>query len=144
MFEKIGFTGTRHGMTVDQQDAFYLMFESTFDKAKEFHHGDCNGSDEEAHKICRTGLNVKVVIHPPSYNKFRANCKGDIVLQPQPYIDRNHNIVDATDVLVATPDTPEKLHSGTWATIRYARKQNKDIYIIKPSGKIEHYTHKDE
>tara|TARA_Y100000310_G_scaffold345515_1_gene465856 strand:+ start:6240 stop:6656 length:417 start_codon:yes stop_codon:yes gene_type:complete len=135
---KIGFTGTRHGTTNEQKKSFHLLFQKTLKKATEFHHGDCVGSDKETHNIVDTNFLVtKIVVHPPSYNKFRANCKGDIILQPLPYIERNHNIVDETDILIATPDTPEKLHSGTWATIRYARKQNKDIYIIKTGGKIE-------
>ena len=136
---KIGFTGTRHGMANEQKKSLHLLLKNTLKKVTEFHHGDCIGSDADAHKIIKTNiLTNKIVIHPPSYNKFRANCKGDVALQPLPYIERNHNIVDETDVLVATPDTPEKLHSGTWATIRYARKQHKDIYIIRPSGKIEY------
>jgi len=133
---KIGFTGTRHGMTNKQKEAFSSMFKTTLKKIKEFHHGDCIGSDKEAHEIINN-YNVKTIIHPPSYNKFRANCKGDIILQPLPYLERNHNIVNKTDILVATPDIPEKIHSGTWATIRYARKQHKNIYIIRINGKID-------
>jgi hypothetical protein len=132
---KIGFTGTRHGISNAQKKAFKNLLAQLKEKKEitEFHHGDCIGSDEQVHKIVKSNNDkTKVVIHPPSYN-----CKGDISLKTFPYLDRNHNIVDNTDILIATPDTLEKLHSGTWATIRYARKQKKEIYIIKSSGKIE-------
>ena len=44
-------------------------------------------------------------------------------------------LVDACEVLLATPKGPEKLRSGTWATVRYARKVGKRIVIIEPDGK---------
>jgi len=138
---KIGFTGTRHGMQTPQSAKFKELM-SQFHKDHtdiEFHHGDCIGSDEEAHNISKTE-HTKVMIHPPSDNRFRAYCKGDAVLKPLPYLKRNHNIVNASEILIATPDTQEKVHSGTWATIRYARKKDKAIYIIKPNGQIKFET----
>jgi predicted Rossmann fold nucleotide-binding protein DprA/Smf involved in DNA uptake len=44
--------------------------------------------------------------------------------------------VNETGVLVAMPDGPEELRSGTWATVRYARKQGKDGRIIYPDGLV--------
>jgi hypothetical protein len=64
---------------------------------------------------------------------LRAFCKGDTVYPEKEYIERNHNIVDNTDMLIAFPSTKtEILKSGTWATIRYARKKGKKIIIIDP------------
>jgi len=57
---------------------------------------------------------------------------------PRPPLVRNRDIVDATDMLIAAPATrKEVLRSGTWATIRYAKKMKKWIYIIYPSGHKE-------
>jgi hypothetical protein len=54
------------------------------------------------------------------------------------YIARNHDIVDASAVLVATPrDWYEEQRSGTWATIRYARAQRKAVIIVWPDGRAE-------
>jgi hypothetical protein len=39
--------------------------------------------------------------------------------------------------LIATPSTDdEQLRSGTWATVRYARKAKKRIKLIFPNEKI--------
>ena len=62
---------------------------------------------------------------------MRAFCIGTIVKEPQPYLQRNHNIVNECDMLVAFPSTSnEVLRSGTWSTIRYAKKAKKPVEII--------------
>ena len=131
-----GFTGTRNGMTQKQKEAFrdtIILLE--IDK---FHHGDCIGADFLAHEIIKNiNTNIKIIIHPPSYAKYRAFCKGNVILGQRPYLDRNKDIVDHSDLLIATPgEFKEKLRSGTWSTIRYARKKNKSIYIMMPDGKV--------
>ena len=123
---KIGFTGTRHGMSEYQKKEFKNLMITK--KCEEFHHGMCVGSDEQAHLIVKE-LEIKVIGHPPTFKKFTANCKCDIVKKAFDYLKRNKNIVDESDILIATPDTKEKIRSGTWSTIRYARIQNKEIYI---------------
>ena len=125
-----GFTGTQIGMTVRQSAelARVLMEE----KVDEFHHGDCIGADAQAHEIAyRQG--IKIVIHPPTDPRKRAYCrKHDVIVLPEkPYLVRNHDIVDASNFLIAAPKNHhEELRSGTWATIRYARKQNKRVRML--------------
>lgn len=59
------------------------------------------------------------------------------MLHPRPYLDRNHDIVDATDVLIAVPNSvKEELRSGTWATIRYAKRTKQPLMVIPPDGHI--------
>ena len=135
----IGFIGTRHGMSESQKKALFGFIKEK--KFNEFHHGDCIGSDEQAHNIIikyrdETKEKIKIHGHPPKYKKYRANCQFDIEYTADDYLPRNHNIVDSTDILVATPDTPERLRSGTWATVRYAREKNKKIYVIHRNGHI--------
>lgn len=130
----IGFTGTGHGMTDYQRLAFAEAIRLI--QPVEFHHGDCVGADAEAHEIVRrVAPACVIVIHPPAIKAKRAFCHGDKVLDPEDYLVRNHRVVDAVNSLIATPQTiDEVLRSGTWATVRYARKKlpEKNILIIPP------------
>ncbi len=126
---KIGFTGTQTGLSPDQRGTLYV-YAATCSIKDEFHHGDCIGADAEAHDIFGL-MDVPIVIHPPVNEAKRAFRKGT-VLPAKDYLARNHDIVDACDVLIACPSGKEKLRSGTWATIRYARKIGKPVRIIEP------------
>lgn len=129
---KIGFTGTRDGMTRPQKEAVKKLIA----KATEFHHGDCLGSDTQAHDIAK-GLGIKTVAWPPKNEKQRAFCLADVVMPADEFLTRDHKIVDATLLLVATPKSDqEERRSGTWATVRYARRQRKTIAIVHPDGKV--------
>lgn len=93
--------------------------------AHEFHHGDCVGADEQAHQLlkwmrtARDTPRVRVILHPPDNPSKRANCRADEVRKALPYLERNKEIVDETQFLIATPKgTEEELRSGTWATMR--------------------------
>ena len=133
-----GLTGTHEGMT----DAQKVMVRSAFKvwDIKEFHHGDCIGADKESHDIVTIMGGVKRVIHPPSNPKRRAFCKGDVLLPEYPYIERDHHIVDAVQRMLGTPrGMNEELRSGTWATIRYAKKVGRRLTIIYPDGSREEF-----
>jgi len=57
----------------------------------------------------------------------------DEVWPAKPYLERNHDIVDATDYLIFAPKTRhEQLRSGTWATYRYAKLMRKNILMLHP------------
>lgn len=130
----IGFTGTRHGMTDPQRRTVHAVLNLYFVADAQFHHGDCLGSDAQAHFIARH-LNYQIRIHPPTDPKFRAYCCAGVILAPKDNITRNHDIVDMTRILVATPrSATEEMRSGTWATIRYARTKHRKIIIITPNG----------
>lgn len=137
-YSKIGFSGTQDGMTLEQRSKFVYLPSELF--PDELHHGDCIGADNEADDAAMT-RKMKIVVHPPINPKKQAFCNlkpysNRIVLSPRDYIDRNHDIVDQTECLVATPKNNIQLGSGTWSTINYARKQNKDVFVVWPNGKI--------
>lgn len=126
---RMGFTGTQKGMSDKQKRAFIAFVKEN--KPSEFHHGDCIGADSEAHDIVEHySPNTKIIIHPPKDAKKRAFKSGEEVLNERDYLDRNKDIVDHTDILVATPKGKEELRSGTWSTIRYAKKVNKDRKVL--------------
>jgi hypothetical protein len=126
----IGFTGTQRGMS-DRQKKGLRVHLLVAEPGSELHHGDCFGGDEEAHEMALE-LGLRIVIHPPLNNSKRAFCKGaHLVLPPKYYIDRNHDIVDVSALLIAAPKTDEEeVRSGTWATVRYARKMDKQRLLL--------------
>ncbi len=137
---RIGFTGTRRGMTDDQK---YMVKKLLLKlKPTQFHHGDCIGADAEAHEIVmeidENRRYTYIVKHPPQDGKQWADCQPFWASRPfKPYLQRNRDIVDETSVLIATPATARELQrSGTWATIRYARKCGKEVWIIRPDGEL--------
>lgn len=134
--QDIGFTGTRKGMTAPQRVVveFILKFYSGVGC---LHHGDCMGADAEAHRIAQN-FDLRVFLHPPDNNSARAFCKNaTYVGDPKPYLERNHDIVDYSVMLVAAPATTDEVkRSGTWATIRYALKEGKDVAIVDPEGRL--------
>lgn len=129
-----GFTGTSKGMTVSQKRSVRKLLEHV----DVLHHGDCIGADSHCHKIAKEMI-ISIIIHPPEDNKARAFCKGaHFTYPPKPYLKRNHDIVDNSEFMIATPkEFQEVLRSGTWATIRYALKKNKRVYIVWPDGKVD-------
>jgi len=139
----IGFTGTQQGMTGAQKVSFETLIYNLTGPCPDFtfNHGDCVGADAQAHNIVYEIFGCRVYIHPPIDNKKRAWSKGAAHTNPPvEYLQRNRNIVNASEILIATPNGfKEERRSGTWATIRYAKRLRKRIFIIYPDGYIEEF-----
>lgn len=130
---RIGFTGTRLGMTARQRSLLLgqlVLWPQSF----EFHSGDCVGADQEAHELVQQfASEASTFGHPPDNSALRAFCRYDFEYQPAPYLVRDHRIVDCTDFLVAAPRSLQaETRSGTWATVQYARRKGKRVYILAP------------
>jgi len=140
----VGFTGTQKGMTLYQKKELVNILNSLrpypyYPYSTQFHHGDCIGADKEAESIARGRL-LSTWAHPANnvseYKK--AHCPSHNVLLSRPALERNHDIVNAAGIMIACPgEYGEIIRSGTWATIRYARKCKKPLIIIYPNGKWE-------
>jgi len=131
---KIGFTGTRRGMTAEQKTALRNLLQAA---GGEFHHGDCVGADAEAHDIAQA-CGLEPVIHPPTDPKQRAWKAASRILLPLPYLHRNKEIVRETESIIATPSEFDEQHrSGTWSTVRYARKLGRQVLVILPDGRLQ-------
>lgn len=136
----LGFTGTRHGMTLKQRSTVARLFRSL--PLTELHHGDAKGSDAQAHWLAVHMPDVLIVIHPPNNTRERAFC--DIapphsIRKPRPYLVRDQDIVkEGVDGLVAAPksaDPPASLRGqGTWTTVGYARKAKRRVWLVFPDG----------
>jgi hypothetical protein len=131
---KIGFTGTQRGMTPDQKHTVVNLLSR---RDGELHHGDCIGGDSDVHSIVES-LPYWIVIHPPINPAKRAFRKAHEFREPRDYLVRNKNIVVETERLVATPgEFEEQLRSGTWSTIRHARRLRRSTWIVLPDGSVK-------
>lgn len=134
----IGFTGTQQGLTHHQHIALgdYMGQVSWETGRPTLRHGDCIGADAQAHTLA-FNLGWWIRTHPPVNARKRAFKKGHWTEAPYPYLIRNQHIVDKCDMLVACPKGPEELRSGTWSTVRYARRTHRLCTIIWPDGNTE-------
>lgn len=125
-----GFTGTRKGMTQRQKNSLKERLLGV----TEFHHGCCVGADADAHGIALE-MKISIIGHPPTDQRLMAKGLTGYteMREPKPFLDRNKDIVDESEFLIAAPETEEEtLRSGTWSTVRYARKQKKQRQILLP------------
>lgn len=129
----LGVTGNRSGLD-DKQRAWLKAFLLKH-SPKELHHGDCIGVDAEVHDMVRESLPAcKITVHPPTYDDQRAFKKGDKEYPKKHFLVRNKLIVKRCTVLVGFPIGTETLRSGTWSTIREARRKNKPHHIVYPES----------
>lgn len=143
---KIGFTGTRNGMNEIQAKTLVQLFTGfrEFDKKiTEFYLGDCVGADmQSGHLIFKHAKNpFKCYLLPSDIPSMQGHLEIHypcVRLPPKPPLERDVDLVISIEILFATPkENIEQIRSGTWYTIRQAKKQGKDIYIIYPDGKVE-------
>jgi hypothetical protein len=100
------------------------------------HHGDCIGADAQmAAEFERAG--AFVCAHPPVDEKYRAFYPSDRVEPAREYLQRNRDIVNESELLIALPRGFETQRSGTWSTVRYAVQQGIPVIIWYPYGQEE-------
>jgi len=137
---RVGFTGTRHGMTPIQKLVLQTLLQEQFKGGAiqpVFHHGDCVGADAEAAAIA-LDIGYKLECHPPLSNSHRAYVVSSVYHPPRPYLDRDRDIVVASEVLFVTPfQKKHVIRSGTWTTYRYGQRLKRHTYIIYPDGIVE-------
>jgi hypothetical protein len=136
----VSFTGTSESVKMPQLDRLNEELRILRDKGFEWlHHGDCINADADAHRIWQA-LGGKIWLHPPDNDKKRAYCElqmGDCSEPELPYSIRNQYIVKRGRRLLACPGTMTEItRSGSWSTIRYARKLYRNIKIILPNGQV--------
>lgn len=139
MLTKIGVTATQQGLNQKQ----WKIANNLLRGIDVLHHGDCVGGDYDLHVVTRqVSPGAKIVIHPPLDDKKRAWCVGDELLTPDGYRERNDAIVWMSNRLIAFPSSMvEILRSGTWMTVRLARKARArghsiQTLIVFPDGRV--------
>jgi hypothetical protein len=140
---KLGFTGTRNQLTMQQRTWLVEFVKET--QPEEAAHGDCIGADEEFHSILRAyARSCRIEIWPSIHPTMRAYCDGDIIHESLPSLERDQLIVDfATEFVGCPPTNKEITRSGSWATLRKARKKYRRneldaLYVVYPDGYIAH------
>lgn len=146
---EISVTGPRKGRNRTQARQGRVFLDTMQDRGFDLriHHGDCVGVDAAWHTDALL-RNMKVEVYPPIDERYRAfsyGAEGLVTIHdPKPYLERNIDLVDASQILVGTSATAyETKRSGTWWTIRYARHVDIPRFIIWPSGHIQ-FEWKDE
>lgn len=139
----IGFTGTQYGMSHEQYNVLLSLIKGL--RPTEVHHGMCIGADHQFHEMIRDWDFTCVINgHPPIKKNKYSPDKVNFKYPEKDYLDRNKDIVNASSVLFATPNTEKMVQrSGTWSTVRYAQKLGRRIFVILPSGKVEVSHHED-
>ena len=122
---KVGFTGTRRGMTQVQLDqlAFVLGIVG-IPSGQEFHYGTHESvrllADEQARNLA-----VLLGFTPVPHHARRGE-----------ELQRDRDMVGLVDLLVAAPLTDrEEVRSGTWATVRYARQRCIPVVMLSRGGR---------
>ena len=133
----IGFTGTREGMTERQRrtckKTLEYMCEYLGTYSRPVIHGGAIGADTQFHVIADDlGINIFVFpAHKDSFDYWSDKVAFINLFDPKPPLERNKEIVKRSTILIAAPySLKEENRSGTWATIRYARKWENGIPII--------------
>jgi hypothetical protein len=155
---RIGITGTRDGMTLDQEYRFQriIIKLDIEEKITEYRGGDCIGVDDETTylmydysmgnlpiiekgNLITNGKNpIKLICHPPLKEDLRAwNPHYDLILPAKSYFARNRDIVDNSDVVIVIPkQMSHQTYGGTWQAHDYAVKKGKRVIIIWPDGTV--------
>ena len=141
----VGFTGTRKSMSAGQLKTVRKILEGMQLLVKDQSisnvsvvHGDCIGADEEFDGIA-SSLGIERQIYPCTLEDQRAHCENlgaKVKQKSKTPLERNKDIVKSSNIVIATPSSNvEEQRSGTWATIRFARKTKAMLIIVFPDGK---------
>jgi hypothetical protein len=140
-------TGTQDGMTPPQLVSAIQVLRDG--KPQVLIHGCCIGGDDDWDTaaadlgIDRIGVPaehvrsvLESVMRGRTGSRFSYQPSGPAGTREPPLV-RNRKIVKLGQALVAAPKGIETKRSGTWATVRLARRAKKPVIIIWPDGRIE-------
>ena len=139
---RVGFVGTGKHLTNEQLvEVHMLLGDLQSGGATQATHGMNPGADEQFHDQAK-GFGYFTI---RGEVKQSAKCECDLVMPVKPFLDRNANIVQESDVVIVTPKESEERTtdvgwSSTWMTVQYARKAKKPLVILWPDGTgiVEH------
>lgn len=139
---RVAVTGSRNApVTEAQRDELMALLDYLCPEI--LHHGDCLGWDAFCCQAAQE-RGIDTIVHPPTNAVARAFTKGNAEVRPlYPYLERDKRMLVEVharaepSLLIAGPEgTREMLRSGTWATVRYARKIQLPRIIVWPNGDV--------
>jgi hypothetical protein len=123
-------------MSIPQAVTVYRLLVEQLD-FKEVHHGGCMGADMDFDYIT-TLLAAERIVHPCDLKQQQGQWNdGAIVLSEKPPLERNDDIIQISNTIIATPKSrKEQIRgSGTWYVIRHTKQRNdKCLIIVWPNG----------
>lgn len=133
--DHVGVTGTRKGWTSWQGHTFKAILVAL--DPKWLHNGLAGGVDAQSARLAQE-LGIKVHGYPSTHGPdLAAQRISDALDDPAEPLVRDRTIVAHSECLVACPrGHTEELRSGTWATVRYARKAGLPIWICWLDGSL--------
>lgn len=147
----IAVTATRQGLTLQQKHTLEKLLD-ILPRAEtltqfQVYHGAALGGDQQVAEIFhrrRAELGVsRIVAFPsdiPTQVSIRSLMLSDEKKEPAPPLARNATMVrDAWLVLAFPARATEEVRSGTWATIRNARRWGLYHMIVWPNGACESF-----
>lgn len=130
----VGFTGSRLGMTIGQVMALAGLLRET--KAATFHHGCAIGADAQAHRAAEQIVGLQIHLHRPIEPFQMEPGLTGVEWQPKPFLKRNRLLVRSVRLLIGAPHGPDEHRSGTWSTLRYAKRIGRPIAVLSPNGEV--------
>jgi len=139
---QIGFTGTRKGCNDLQLQAIKLLLVALGPLDITAHHGGCIGADLQFHHALLNAGVGTINVYPSSSKEYAAKLPEapggiGVVLHPEkPPLERNRDIILASDLIVAAPfELDEQQRGGTWSTWRLANAKGKSTILVPPNAK---------
>lgn len=141
----VAFTGTRKGLTPLQRESLRNVL-AELPPGMTLHNGVAVGADVECLDLAWSSNLSCFVLWPASDDRFdyaktwvySRRALGGVarVNAVVPPLDRNQSMVAACGILIACPEGPEVLRSGTWSTVRAARRWKREVIIVWPDGRV--------
>lgn len=137
----VAVTGTRQDLTPAQLITATHLFQGAAEHVTGFHNGGCIGADRRLFSLACAFLECPIDVWPALVNASQRFNPPDwpwiTVHELMPPLERNEVMVTLSDVLWAFPgEDTEQLRSGTWATVRRARKISRSLVIVLPNGEV--------
>ena len=147
----------RNVLLADANEEFRTMLREEIERSESFAVVGSTGNGTEALELagsCRPDLLVMDVVLPcegqeikwadSAQEQYRSILRrsSDVVYVSRKYtqncmLERNRYLVDHASILVAVCNGTQR--SGTGATVRYAQKQGREIFIIDPISRTTTY-----